>query len=296
MSRFTFAALASFVLSAAAAAQQVPGRDLLDFPVGLLAEPAPLSMQMTAGLWNPATSALGPHRRSAIGFAGLTTDNDQGVRIDMLGGAYQARPGITASMSFTQASVSDIPRTLTDPQSKGNEIPYGTTLLSAGVATTRRNVTVGLAGRYRWGSLDADRAGAFSLDGGVIVDRLAGTPVRLAVSTFLLSPSRTESTTLFAAADLPLLQRDSTFAVRAGYSQSRTDGRGREDYVFGTSEYRRIDLSAGVSRTMMYGNVNSRMRLGLGLHYAGYNIAIGREDGVGGFGASYQFLFTRVFP
>ena len=40
------------------AAQRVGGRDLLAFPLGLVAEPAPLSMQMAGGLWNPATSAL----------------------------------------------------------------------------------------------------------------------------------------------------------------------------------------------------------------------------------------------
>jgi hypothetical protein len=43
MSRFIFAALASFTLAAAATAQRVPGRDLLEFPIGLIADAPPLS-------------------------------------------------------------------------------------------------------------------------------------------------------------------------------------------------------------------------------------------------------------
>ena len=65
MSRFIFATLGSLVLTAAAAAQQVPGRDLFEFPLGLLAEAPALSMQMTGGLWNPATASLRAPGRAA---------------------------------------------------------------------------------------------------------------------------------------------------------------------------------------------------------------------------------------
>jgi hypothetical protein len=297
MSRLIFAALASAVLTTAAAAQQVPGRDLLEFPLGLLAEAPPLSTQMTGGLWNPATSALGPSRSAQFGFAGLTTPQEQGVRLEMVGGAYKLRRGITGTLSFAQASVADILRTEFDPQSVGGEIPYGTMVLSGGAATKRGNTSVGIAARYRWGSLDTEHSGAFSLDGGAIVDSVAGTPLRVALSTFLLSPSRKkEDATLLGAVDLPVVHRDSTLLVRAGYSRSQTESRGHEDYLFATSAYRQLDLSAGLAQTTIFGHASRRMRLGFGLHYAGYTVAIGRDDGAAGFPASYQFLFTRVFP
>ena len=297
MPRLIFAMLVSIAVTGVGAAQQVPGRDLLEFPLGLLAESPALSSQMTGSLWNPATSALAPTQRAQFGFAGLTTPREQGVRLEMVAGSYQVRPGITGSLSFAQASVSDILKTETDPQSLGGDIPYGTTLVSAGISTHRRNTAFGMAVRYRWGSLDTEHSGTFALDGGVIVDRVAGSPLRIAVSTFLFSPARTqEDATYFAAADVPIVRRDSTLVVRAGYSRSETEGRGREDYVFATSAYRQLDVSAGLAQSTIFGHVDRRVRLGFSLHYAGYTIAIGREDGTAGFPASYQFLFTRVFP
>src|ERR1043166_5050184 len=141
MSRFTFAALAVLALSRPAAAQQVPGRDLLDFPLGSLAEAPALSGRMTAGLWNPATSTLNPNVRGSVGVAALWTPQEQGVRLQMLAGEYRVRSGLTASLSLAQASVSDIFKTETDPQSFGDQIPYGTTLLSVGAAARRTDLT-----------------------------------------------------------------------------------------------------------------------------------------------------------
>jgi hypothetical protein len=297
MSRFIFAALVSISLATPATAQQVSGRDLLDFPLGLLAEPAPLSSRMTGGLWNPATSMLSPGAKAEFGFAGLTTPQEQGVRLDMVAASVRVRPAITAMLSVAQASVSDILRTETDPQSLGAEIPYGTTLLSAGLATTRGNVTAGASVRYRWTSIDAQHGSVFAVDFGAVVDRVANTPVRLAASTFLFSPTRSkEVPTYLVAADVPIIRRDSSLVVRGGYSLSRTDGRGREDYAFATTSYRQFDASAGIAQTSAFGNSDHRWRLGVGVRYAGYTAAIGREDGAAGVGGSYQFLLTRVIP
>lgn len=295
MSRFMFAALASAVLSSAAAAQQVPGRDLFDFPLGLLADPAPLSSRMAGSLWNPATSNLPAGSRAGFGFAGLTTPKEQGVRLQMVGGALRVYGGVTTSLSYAQASVSDILRTETDPQSLGGEVPYGTSLLSAGASKAYAHLTAGVAVRYRWAALDADRSGVFATDAGVLVDGIAGAPVRLAFSTFLMSPARSkEAASYLAAADVPLVRRDSTFLLRAGLSMTHTEGRGREDYAFTTTTYREFDLSAGVAQATAFGNRDHRWRLGLGFHYGGYTAAFGREDGAAGVGASTQFLLTRV--
>jgi hypothetical protein len=300
MSRFIFAALISAVLLSVAepaVAQQVPGRDLLDFPLGLLAESPPLSSRMAGSLWNPAAAALPSTTRGEVGFAGLTTPKEQGVTLQMVAGEYRLAPRTTVSLSYAQASVSDIFRTDTDPQTLGSEIRYATSLLSAGVAAMPvKNLSIGLSARYRWAAVDTSRTGVVALDGGAILDRVGGTPLRIALSTFLFSPSKSrEAATYEAAADLPVFRRDSTLMVRAGVSHSQTEGRGRDEYGFSTASFRQFDFSAGLVESHAYGNIDQRFRLGLGLRYASYTIAFGREDGSAGFPASYQFLFTRIF-
>ncbi|HEY4129568.1 MAG TPA: hypothetical protein VGM50_03075, partial [Gemmatimonadaceae bacterium] len=265
MSRFTFAVLVSAVVASASspvAAQQVPGRDLLEFPIGLLAEAPPLSSRMAGGLWNPAASALGSDARGEIGFAGLTTSKDQGVSLEMLAGEYRFRPSTTFSLTYTQASVSDIFRTDTDPQTLPGEIHYATSLLSGGLATKiRPDITVGVAARYRWAAIDTANTGVLSVDAGAIVDHVAGTPLRVALSTFLFSPSRSrEAATYEAAVDGPVYHRDSTVAVRAGVSVDHTDGRGHEGYVFTTATYHEFDASAGLVQSRAYGTSDQRVR------------------------------------
>ena len=49
-----------------------------------------------------------------------------------------------------------------------------------------------------------------------------------------------------------------------------------------------------MSTTTEFGNTSNRWRLGFGLRRAGYTVAIGRENGAAGLGASYQFLLTRA--
>src|SRR5262245_9839413 len=239
MSRFIFAALGSLSIAGSAAAQQVPGRDLLEFPVGLLAEAAPLSTQMTGGLWNPATAALSPQRRAAIGFAGLISPQEQGVTLNFLAGAYRLRRDLTASLSVVSGSVNDILKTDNDPTTFGGEIPYGTTLLSAGLAGMRHGVTIGFATRYRVGNSDTENTGTFALDGGLLVDGIGPVPLRVAGSTFLFTPSSVNrEASYFAGLDFPVLRRDSTTIVRIGESISHTEQRGRESYSFATAKYR----------------------------------------------------------
>ncbi|HXT18841.1 MAG TPA: hypothetical protein VN706_24665 [Gemmatimonadaceae bacterium] len=295
MSRFIFAIAAFVGLTSAAVAQQVPGRDLLEFPLGLLADSPPLSRTMPGGFWNPANGALNPGDHAAIGFSGLTTPQEQGIRLQMIGGELRVSPTLTATMTFANASVSDIIRTATDPQSLG-EIPYGTSVVSGGLSARQHNISYGAALRYRWATLDLSHSHSLALDGGVSVDGVAGTPVRLAASTFLFSVNHgRETPTYMLGADMPVVRRDSILTLRAGYSASRTTGRGRDDYAFTSASFRQLDVSAGVSQTSAYGSTAQRLRLGVGLRYANYDIAFGREDGAAGFGASYQFLISRVF-
>jgi hypothetical protein len=293
MTRFIFAALGVMWVRGAAA-QQVPARDLLEFPLGLAAEAAGLSSRMPAALWNPAATALSRTVRGEFGFAGLATPQDQGVQLDMLGASYRIHR-ITAALSYVQASVNDIIRTESDPQSFPGEISYGTTMLSGGAAGTWGDVSLGAAARYRRGTLDAGHRGAFSLDGGLIVNRVARTPARISVSTFLFSPwNNREAASYLAAIDAPVIRRDTTFQLRAGYSWAHTESRGNDQYISANASYRRFEAGVGVLQSDLFGETARRVRLGLGLHYADYALSLAREEGAGGFGANYQFVFTRT--
>src|SRR5690348_78764 len=101
MCRLMFAAITSVVVvgSRGLAAQRVAGRDLLDFPLGILAEAPALSTEMTGGFWNPASAMLRPATRGSFGFAGLTTPQDVGVKLEMIAGSYRAKPNLTGSLS-----------------------------------------------------------------------------------------------------------------------------------------------------------------------------------------------------
>src|SRR5262245_5152375 len=114
MSRLIFAAAACLAFSSAAAAQ-VPARDLLEFPLGTLAEAPALSRQMPAALWNPAATVLTRDQRMMLGFSALTTPYEIGVEARVLGAAFALRNHITGSASLAQSSVTDIFHTETDP-------------------------------------------------------------------------------------------------------------------------------------------------------------------------------------
>jgi hypothetical protein len=292
-----FAAVISVAVARGAAAQNVPGRDLLQFPIGLLADAAPLSRELPGGLWNPAAAVLTGRDRWAFGVAALATPIQQDVEASVLGGAFVLRPHFTGSVSLAQSSVGDILKTETDPQSLGGEIPYSTTVISIGSAVALPYGSAGLAARYRFGSLDTDRGGSFSVDGGVVLDRVARTPLRVAASTFLFSPwGHGDATTYLLGIDAPLIPGDSVRSLRAGYSIQHTDQRGHEGYVFMSAHYGPLDGSAGLLDSDVFGQSTHRVRIGLGLRYHRYHVAVAREDGAAGVGASRQFLLTSVFP
>src|SRR3982751_5236845 len=119
MCRMTFAAaaaLSAMLVSRPLLAQQVPGRDLYQFPLGTLAEPAALATAAGGGFWNPATLALGDTTRLLLSATALSSPIKQGVSAQLGTVAYRLRPSLTAGLQFSQASVSDLPRTDTDPQ------------------------------------------------------------------------------------------------------------------------------------------------------------------------------------
>jgi hypothetical protein len=297
MCRMTFAAVAALVVLGpidSLEAQQVPGRDLYQFPLGTLAEPAALAVSAGGGFWNPATLALPEGDRLLLSATSLNTPIEQAVSAQLGTVSYRVGPRVTAGVQVAQASVTDLIRTDTDPQSIGGEIPYRSTIVSAVVAATRGSASLGLALRRRSGELDFITGHATSVDVGGIIDRPGGVPVRLSASTFLRSiTGKGDRVTTLAAAEglLPFRPVD----VRAGLAVQRERESGSEIFAFASARTKMLEIRGGLARQSAYGSTTTRPRFGLGLRYARYLVGVAREEGTAGLGSSYQFLLTTVF-
>lgn len=297
MRHLLFAAIMCGGMATPSLAQQVPARDLLDFPIGSIAEPAALSYVLSSGVWNPAAVEMAPHEKVQLGILALNSPIELGLSAQ-LGVAAVALPrSLVLTASLLRASVTDLVRTQTDPQSIGAEIPYGTTMFSAGLSRRFGPLTAGVAARVRTGTVDYIQRTSFSLDWGVVADSVWRTPVRLAASTFLLSPDRTrERATVLGAADVPLYRRGALLTVRGGLAVSASDGRGHEDYLYGSVRYAALEARGGLARTHEFGTTSDHLRLGLDLRYGRYAVGIAREQEGAGLGAVYQFMLTTTFP
>jgi hypothetical protein len=297
MRRLLFAAMMCGGMATPSLAQQVPARDLLDFPIGAIAEPSALAYTLSSGLWNPAAVALAAHETVKAGLVALNSPIEQGVS-EQLGAVTVALPReLLLTGSLLRASVTDLVRTQTDPQSVGGEIPYGTTMFSAGLSRRFGPLTAGVAARVRTGTVDYIQRTSLSVDWGMVADSIFRSPVRLAMSTFLLSPSRArERATVMGAADVPVYRRGTLFEVRGGVAVSATDARGHEDYLYGALRYADLEARGGVARTHEFGATSNHLRLGLDLRYGRYAVGIAREQEGAGLGAVYQFLLTSDFP
>lgn len=297
MRRLIFPVVLATGLSLPASAQSVPGRDLLDFPIGALAEAPVLAGLGGTGLWNPALAALDPAVRVRASAAALMAPQDQGVSVQLLSVSGRLPRDATVEFSIVRASVNDLVRTETDPQSIGGEISYATTLVSLGVSRRRGPVALGLAVRRRSGELDGETDAALGLDAGALADGLWGRDVRIAASTFLWGPgnSRTERPTYSVGADLRLAGRERLREIRGGGSFAIADGGGTEQYVFAGARRGRWQGHAGAARHRAYSEAQWRPRLGIGLHYARYVIGLSREESGAGLDPLYQVLIASVF-
>lgn len=288
------AALSALIVARPILAQQVPGRDLYQFPLGTLAEPAALAAAAGGGFWNPATLALGDTTQLLLSATALNSPIEQAVSAQLGTVAYRVGHSLTAGIQFSQASVTDLLRTDTDPQSIGGEIPYRSTIISAIAALRRRSASVGIALRRRTGNVDDVVGHATSLDVGGTIERPFRLPVRLAASTFLLSvDGKSDRASVLGAAEglIPLGSAD----VRAGVAAQRDRGSGSETFVYASGRLAYFELRGGLARQTTFGASTTRMRLGLGLRYARYLVGVAREEGTAGLGSTYQFMLTTVF-
>jgi len=277
-------------------AQLVPGRDLLEFPLGVIAESPAMANPSGFGLWNPASVAIPAGSRARLSVGSMSAPVDVAVSAQLGTVAGRWRDGTTIALSLVSASVADLLRTDSDPQSLGDEIPYLTTLLSVIAARPVGPVTLGVAMRVRNGRLDTESRHAVSMDVGVITRGLGPRDVRLAASTFLASPFSHdhERAEALAAADARLVGQDSLRTSRIGVSYVLADGLYREAYTYTGARWGRVEGRLGVAHTEAHGRTNWRARLGIALHHRGYVIGVAREEGVDRLAATYQFTLSSL--
>ncbi len=296
MRRIAFTLLAIGPVAAWGQSGEIPGRDLLTFPIGLTAEAPALGTTAGTGLWNPATVLLPDGYSWRLSVAAMSAPSDIGVDAQLFSvvGAWR---GTTFGLSVTRASVSDILRTDTDPQSIGDPIPYSTTVVSL-VAARRitSKLILGAALRERNGSLDDLNRSGLSLDVGAIAEHLTRFDMRVGASTFLMTPgaAASERASWLFGFDGRVAGADSVHGVRVGYSLQVAQALFTEHYVFASARWGDWEVRGGPVQTDVFGGATMRLRLGIVLHYAGYKVGVAREDGVNGLAPTYQFSLSSL--
>ncbi len=276
-------------------AQPVPARELWEFPLGAVLEPAALAVEPGAGFWNPAASALARGDRWRFGVAALSPAPDQSVDGQLLSATWRRATGTTLGLSIARTGIAGIVRTDTDPQGLG-EVPYSSLLMSLTAAREIiPHLTGGVAARWREGRVDRDRRGAIAADLGVIAHDLPWRNARVAVSSFLWRPSREndDRPAFLAAADVRVVG-DSVGELRLGYSHNGINRGTQERGVFLGSRLDRVELRGAYLRTAVAGRSLARIRTGLSLHYSKFVVGVAREEGAAGLGPLYQFTLSSI--
>lgn len=286
------ASLGAFSLEA----QTVPARDLWEFPLGAVLQPAALSTEPAGGLWNPAAHGLGKLERLRIGVTSLSAPSDVGVEAHAIGLVYRSTEGRTFGFSIARTAIAGIVRTESDPQTLG-DVPFNSLILSAGAAAEiLPKVKLGAALRWREGRADRDVRHALAADLGLVVEELPLRKTRLAVSSFLWRPGREiEDRPSFLAAGDFAVYTNGTNELRAGYSFNGVNRGTREQGPYFQGRVERLEASVAslITRTNT-GHRVTRVRSGVALRYAKYLVGVGREESVAGLGPLYQFTLSSI--
>lgn len=278
-------------------AQAVPARDLWEFPLGAVYEPAALAVEPGVGLWNPATMRLKAGERLRLGVVSLSAGSDQGVDGQLFGATYRRPSGVTLGLSVARANVAGLLRTDSDPQTIG-DIPYNSTLISVGAARELvSHLTAGVAVRYRSGHADIDRGRAIAADLGIVADELPWNHARVALSSFLWRPGREiqDRPAMLVAADARVMGPTALREVRLGYSYNGVNRGAHEQGPYVAGRLDRIEGRAGWFQTAAGARSVSRIRSGLSFHYGRYVVGLAREEGAAGLGPVYQFSLSSLF-
>ncbi len=298
MRHLVFALAIAALVPVVAAAQRVPGRDLLQFPLAALDRPPALPTDLADGLGNPATLVSLGGAKLRVGAAALQTPKTQAVSAQLLTAAHSLSERIVVGLSAARWSVDDIASTTTSPNVTDGDVGYSTAMLSMSAARRNtRNVSVGLALRARTGSMGGARRTAVAVDGGVLVDSLWG-DARIGVASFLWRPAQTgdERTTLHVAGEWRVWGTWEMRPARAGVSADFTEPDERLEFLFASGRHGPLAVRLGLARTVRWENGPWRARLGVGFHYDKYVVALAREEGPHGLGAIYQFTINATYP
>ncbi|MEO7998709.1 MAG: hypothetical protein ABI852_14765 [Gemmatimonadaceae bacterium] len=277
-------------------AQPVPARDLWQFPLGAVLEPAAIATEAGSGMWNPASVAMPADTRLRVGVGSLLLSANQGVDGQLIGAAWRRASGVTFGLSVARAEVSGLIATDDNPQQVGT-LTYNSTLISGTVAKRIvPHLTLGIAARYREGRTDLAVRSAIAADMGMIVDSLTKHSVRIALSSFLWRPGqeRDDQPVFLSAIDARVLANPKAPDIRLGYSRTSVNGGARENGPFASVRYGPIEGRGALVITKAYGERDLRARSGLALHYQRFVVGIGREEGVGGLGPLYQFTLSSI--
>lgn len=277
-------------------AQPVPARDLWQFPLGAVLEPAAIASEAGSGMWNPATVAMPADTRFRLGVASLLLSANQGVDGQLAGVAWRRASGTTLGLSVARAQVGGLVVTDDSPQPQGN-LTYNSTVISATVARqVIPHLRVGVAARYREGRTDLIVRSAIAADLGVVVDSLTKHSIRFGLSSFLWRPGqeRDDRPIFISAVDARVFTNPKLPDFRVGYARNAVSGGAREHGPFASVRYGPIEGRGALIITTAYGERDLRARSGLALHYARYIVGIGREEGVGGLGPLYQFTLSSI--
>jgi hypothetical protein len=285
-------------LASPSEAQRVPGRDLLHFPIGTLAEAPSLALDAGNGFQNPAAVRLPDSTKFRGTVVALNTGTDLGVSAQLAEIAMAFPNEITVGFSAVRAGINGIGRTLDDPQQVGRDVPYSTLVLSlTGARRSVAHLTSGIAVRYRTGEVDGSRRSTVGLDGGLIADHVFGYDIRIGLSSFLWGPGSAEGhdASFSTALDARVFGPDTTHQARIGYSYTFADGASAGHYFFVSGRYARWIARGGMARTNAFGTTDTALRLALAFRYARYTVGLSREDSAGGFDPTYQFALSGVF-
>jgi hypothetical protein len=296
MRRELLCGLAALFCASRLRAQPVPARDLWEFPLGAVLEPAALAREPGAGLWNPAAIAIDSTIRWRFGVASLArTAADQSIDGQLLSAARRRKDGTTFGMSVARSAVGGITRTDADPQSIGS-VTYASLLLSAIAARDlTSHVTGGIAVRLREGRADRDVRHAVAADLGIVVHDLPWRDARIALSSFLWRPGReVDDRPAFVAAGDLRVTGSGTRDLRLGYSHNAVNRGAHERGLFAGARLDRLEVRAAYLRTTAAGRTLGRFRSGLALHYARYVVGIAREEGASDLGPLYQFTLSSI--
>jgi len=283
-------------VSTPAAAQPVPARDLWTFPLGAVLEPAALAGGAGAALWNPAALALPPAERMRFSVAALATGAAQGVEGQAMAAAFRRPSGTTVSVSVARSALASLVRTETDPQALG-EVPYASLLGSVAVARTLvPHVTGGVAVRWREGRADREVQQAIAADVGLVADFPHWRGTRLAVSSFLWRPGREvdDRPAVVGAVETRVAATGADGELRAGFARQGVVRGVVEQGPFLAARISVLEVRAALLRSRDAGRTLQRVRSGVAVHYARYEVGVAREEGAVGLGPLYQFTLSSV--